>query len=371
MVARFACGRRRSGITLTEILIAILILGVGLASVATLFPLGLLRLRDAARSTRSAYLMESAAADLVARGLLTSSSFGLADQYNVVYSNHPATSPNPWFITVQTTQITIPSPRTRRRSFRIGIRRNPPQHDCCHRAHNSGNSGGYGLPFAYDPLWRFQTQNPNSLTGTAQGYYLNDNNLEARFGAGLGFIRNDPDGNVPSAHGLQRLTNFNRPFVLSGNQPVAVMPVSNDVPKIFVSPEDVVWVENLASNPNSPVLPDLSIAKDLLNNAVTINDWHYSWMFTGQQNNASSGSTFDGNIVIFENRPFGIVNTPTRVPIRPAAFSSHTRSTERRWSKRSGALALKSSISVERPASAPAPIDRSSCGGTAASPTLW
>ena len=57
--------RRSAGITLTEILIAILILAVGLVSLATLFPLGLLRLRDAARSTRSAYLAESAAADLV------------------------------------------------------------------------------------------------------------------------------------------------------------------------------------------------------------------------------------------------------------------------------------------------------------------
>ena len=69
---------------MTEILIAILILGVGLASLATLFPLGLLRLREAARSTRSAYLMESAAADLSAHGLLTSFlSFSYADQFNL------------------------------------------------------------------------------------------------------------------------------------------------------------------------------------------------------------------------------------------------------------------------------------------------
>ena len=64
----FSRTRLRRGITLTEILIAILILAVGLASLATLFPLGLLRLRDAARSTRSAYLTESAACDVTARG---------------------------------------------------------------------------------------------------------------------------------------------------------------------------------------------------------------------------------------------------------------------------------------------------------------
>ena len=52
-----------AGITLTEILIAIMILGIGLVSLATLFPIGLLRLRDAQRQTRSAYLLESAASD--------------------------------------------------------------------------------------------------------------------------------------------------------------------------------------------------------------------------------------------------------------------------------------------------------------------
>jgi len=317
MVARFACGRRRSGITLTEILIAILILGVGLASVATLFPLGLLRLREAARSTRSAYLMESSAADLSSRGLLTSGSFSLADQYNYIYNSTLNT--NAWFTTVD---LQTYNPLTQDTPGPSSLVASQDWQDPASGAIvgvNSGNSGGYGLPFAYDPLWRYQTQNPNSLTGTPQGYYLNDSNFEARFGAGLGYLRPDPagDGFPPSAHGLQRLTNFNRPYVLSGNVPVAVMPVSNDVPKTFVSPEDVVWVENLASNVISPVLPDLTLAQDLANNPITVNDWHYSWMFTGQQNNNSSGSTFDGNIVIFENRPFGI-SAPTS-PNPPAA----------------------------------------------------
>src|SRR5947199_6145780 len=74
--------RRRSGITLTEILIAIMILGIGLVSLATLFPIGLLRLRDAARSTRSAYLMESAAQDAAARGLFNEQSFLAIDSLN-------------------------------------------------------------------------------------------------------------------------------------------------------------------------------------------------------------------------------------------------------------------------------------------------
>ena len=74
----------RRGITLTEILISILILGVGLVSLATLFPIGLLRLREAQRQTRSAYLYESASADVAARGLLKTGSFAYADLLNTL-----------------------------------------------------------------------------------------------------------------------------------------------------------------------------------------------------------------------------------------------------------------------------------------------
>ena len=71
MKTQTAAGTPRSaGITLTEILISILILGVGLVSLATLFPIGLLRLREAQRQTRSAYLFQSATADVESRGLL-------------------------------------------------------------------------------------------------------------------------------------------------------------------------------------------------------------------------------------------------------------------------------------------------------------
>jgi len=73
---------RRAGITLTEILIGIMILGIGLVSLATLFPIGLLRLREAQRQTRSAYLFESATADVAARALLNANSFTYADLFN-------------------------------------------------------------------------------------------------------------------------------------------------------------------------------------------------------------------------------------------------------------------------------------------------
>src|SRR3954451_2702473 len=67
--------RDRSGITLTEILISIMIMGVGMVSLATLFPLGLLRIREANRMTRSVLLAESAFADMSARNLLNKQSF--------------------------------------------------------------------------------------------------------------------------------------------------------------------------------------------------------------------------------------------------------------------------------------------------------
>src|SRR3954462_3719783 len=66
---------RRRGITLTEILISIMIMGVGMVSLATLFPLGLLRIREANRMTRSEILADSAMADLGSRDLLNKQSF--------------------------------------------------------------------------------------------------------------------------------------------------------------------------------------------------------------------------------------------------------------------------------------------------------
>ena len=175
-----------------------------------------------------------------------------------------------------------------------------------------------GLPFAYDPLWRYQVVNTN--TGT-NGYYLdplNQTTLEARFGSGIGFIRSDPsDQGVPSAHGLQRLTNFNGSYATVNKQLIPIMPTYLSVPNIFVSPEDLVWQEStnnhytVAFNPTisvgvpSTVVPDLSTT-DANGNPTIMRDWRYSWMFTGYQTNVANASTYEGSIVIFENRPFAI-----------------------------------------------------------------
>jgi len=302
MKTRTAAGTPRSaGITLTEILISILILGVGLVSLATLFPIGLLRLREAQRQTRSAYLFQSATADVESRGLFNSNSFIYADLLN------PPTF-NLWYYSqvesVEYNPLIQDTPAYGADPFAVNPNA-PPAYISVGAA--AASSGGYGLPFAYDPLWRYQT-----------GYYLDpvgQTAPEARFAAGNtpagSFLRPDPsDQGLASAYGLQRLTNFNRP---------AVMPSAMMVPSIFVSPEDVVWQE--ATNPNytvaflggvvgtpSTVVPDLSISKDLYGNPTSTNDWRFSWMITAQQNNSANGAAFEGNIVVFENRPFSIDN---------------------------------------------------------------
>lgn len=299
----------RAGITLTEILIGIMIMGVGLVSVATLFPIGLLRLREAQRQSRSALLFESAAADMAARSLVNAQSFVDADLMNgpAGYTNYwyggaaatvrtPYGMYNPLIQDAQTYDGDVYTSDDA--TSLVGL-------DASNLIFHA--RGSAGLPFAYDPLWRQQT-----------GIYLRDAAgtgmaPEARFGSGIGFVRNDPDGSAPSAHGLQRLTNFNgRPagtFTDAGgvSRPLFVMPTSATVPRIFVSPEDVVW--NVANNPTnlSTVLPDRTLSGD----GTSVNDWRYSWLFTGRVNSASTASTFDGDLVVYENRSFDLEPTPS------------------------------------------------------------
>jgi type II secretory pathway pseudopilin PulG len=324
---------RRSGITLTEILIAIMILGVGLVSLATLFPIGLLRLRDATRWSRSATLFETAASDAISRGLLSPNSF-LAADYTNYYLNPNA--PPYWYQTatsrynplIQDTAFYGGDWTVGAYTGAGGLGSAPYTQQLISGATLPVIPGG-GLPFAYDPLWRYQTY---SATNGTNGYYIGDT-FEARFGYGLTTIRTDSDGHPPSAYGLQRLTNFNQ---------IAVMPQSVYVPNIFVSQEDLVWQDpkvesytiNGISKANggigitapSPLVPDLSppaSAGQGANGGSPSLDWRYSWMFTGQLSNAGNASTFTGNIVIFENRAFTI-SAPTNAPFTPAAhFGSY------------------------------------------------
>jgi prepilin-type N-terminal cleavage/methylation domain-containing protein len=353
-------GTFRRGITLTEILIAIMILGVGMVSLATLFPIGLSRMRDAARYSRTKVLVDSVAADGTARSLLSPNSFALVDainfQYNLTpwyvtnngqsYALNPPTNP-PALVGdlrfLNTSPLTQDTPGYGQDYFIVTDAGPPVQ--ITFLGANASNSSGYGLPFAYDPLWRYQTPpGPNRVPNdqSQTGYYLGDQ-FEARFGSGIGFIRADPsDGGLPSAHGLQRITNFNRPYLIFNGVVNPVMPISSVVPNIFVSQEDVVWVEALAQNAFSPVLPDLSLPSSP--NAPAL-DWHYSWMFTGYQVSSSGGATFRD---------------------LPCPRGGRTRSRARRSSRPSGGTAPTC-----KEATAPARIARFSCDGFRRSLTPW
>ncbi len=279
----------RAGITLVEILISIMILGIGVISLATLFPIGMVRMRNAQRYTRSAFLFESAAADLGARDLLNTSSFvntpinpGLAgNTSNTVGFNWYFTTIsgyyNPW---VQDT------PGFGKDWYNGGTAGAYRGWGGQGTQNSLGFVAGEGLPCAYDPLWRFQTviyPDPNAAAA---------NPVEARFAAGSGLIVNG---------GLQRVTNLPPAYFRS-------------IIETFVSQEDLILQESTGQYTDrdnggvltspSTVVPDLD-----MNSAPTI-DWRYSWFFTGRRTDALSGSSFDGDIAICENRQFGMDALP-------------------------------------------------------------
>lgn len=260
----------RRGITLTEILISILIMGVGMTSILTLFPLGLLNVREATRLSRSAFLVESAAADLGTRNLLTKSSF-VGNLVNAPWYTTPMVlrAYDPW---LQDTPTYGADPWVA--PFGVYRGDGPPVAN----GNTIGPILGTGLPVAYDPLWR----------STAGIYPDPKTSAETRFASGIGFVRNDPDGGAPSAHGLQRITNF--PANTTAN-----------VPDVFVSPDDAVLQSSTDASKGvgelSPIVPDVT-------SGSVINDWKYTWMFTGQQAYVTEPSVYVGDIVVFENRPF-------------------------------------------------------------------
>lgn len=268
--------RGRAGITLTEILIAIMILGVGMIALVTLFPIGLLRMRAATRMTRSALLFETAASELETRNLLSANSFinGLSGKYTV----------SPWVGDGAIGGATV------------------------YRGVTNSGLPGPGLPVAYDPLWCAQT-GVFPPTGTASGSL-------GRFGDGAspGYLRNDPlTGSRHYAWGLQRVSNFNPGLYSAGGGVTAAVSAGyqyNIVSNIFVSQEDVVWnSENdkataAAGVLASPVLPDLYMGGST--SGFPTLDWRYTWFFTGTQSDADDATMFDGNVVICENRQFSV-----------------------------------------------------------------
>jgi hypothetical protein len=382
--------RARGGITLTEILISILILGVGVVSLATLFPLGLIRLRNAQRMNRGAILADSAAAELGSRNLLYKGSFvgspGISPWYRTATVRaslsqyfDPWVQDTPfyggdWFGLPNGTNVDpIPDSLDPTVHHPAGASANTLVQD------GSGNyhlrpGVGPGLPVAYDPLWRYVTgiyqnwagnplnavaANPASYTSVAGPA------AETRFGSGIGLIRADTlnqapnpsngpailNKTVPSAHGLQRLSNFQATSILNTNAnpttyydlfagrsgpsaPYDWQVAQNNlaVLQTFVSPEDPVLQEStgtyidpnaaLPKNTDTPppvmtgpstVVPSLTVEGQtsthhsiLRPTTSPVADWRYTWLITGRQSDVTNGTVFDVDIVVCENRPFAM-----------------------------------------------------------------
>lgn len=298
--------RSRRGITLTEILISMLIMAIGFTSIMTLFLYGMINFREAARHSRSGLLVHSAGNDIATRGLLSKRSF--LNRASGAYYNLAAYTPWPYDPWIQDTPSYGADPIA---GPAFGAYRGHGSFDTKNaNPHNKpapyDYRAGTGLPVAYDPLWRTAV---NYFPGAA---------TEARFASGIGFVRPDPtpgtgsgSSTLPSAHGIQRITNIPAGF-------------ATNVPEIFVSPEDMVLQSATDTKAQagaiSPIVPDLNMVP-LPNTPkgvpVAQNDWRYTWMFTGYQTTGDNVSAFEGDLVIFENRPFAI--DPATAPIGNAA----------------------------------------------------
>ncbi|MDR3620333.1 MAG: type II secretion system protein [Paludisphaera borealis] len=324
----------RRGITLTEILIAIMILGIGLVSLATLFQIGLLRIHEAQRYSRTAFLSQSVGADLTSRGLLSKTRFlnaNLCPWYSAFY--YPTYGGfDPWIQDTPTPLSTNSDWSGNATPANAGAYRGTGGMGAKYANNQVTVNGlnpipGPGLPVAYDPLWWYQ-----------QGIVPDPSNgVEFRFGDGTSLGLSDSSGgdsaSLPSVCGLQRLTDLTQTTYDAATNTYPYSDYNaNMILSTFVSPEDVLWQETEGvyqdyqdptapvaplSTP-SPVIPDLVnnnpafVDKDgnhdlaMANGVAVTNDWRYTCMFVGQQSDSYNGRIFDGDVVVFENRPFGL-----------------------------------------------------------------
>ena len=255
----------RPGITLTEILISIMILGIGMVSLATLFPVGLLRIRASQQASLSVMTAKQAVNDISVRNLLDRGQF----------------------LTVYPVDVMVHDPYAGANAI------------------NRAGTFGTGLPFAYDPLWWSLTGQPLSL-------------VNFRFGNGA--LRPDNSGSLAAAaNGLQRIssvvpgsltpqqeTNFELTFASPDN------PVTQADNGVIESPAGAASLTGA-----SPLVPGF-----VAGTTSTMNDYNYSWMFTGKQSDANDFAAFDGSIVVFNNRPFGTdANGPSGERVVEAVFA--------------------------------------------------
>ena len=264
-------------------------MGVGLISLATLFPLGLVRLREATRNSRSGLAFETAADDMDARDLLFKPSFpqtwyGTRDPFVQDVDVHRAEH-----------QRRASPRRHARRTARYPANDHPgscqrpagllrPALAVGHRGLAARHAGA-----AHDPTLDFQPATPPRPTrpGSATGL----------LGGDRAFLRNDPaTAATPSAHGLQRLTNFipwSSDASLTRQYPLHLLN-NLDSPTLAAAGRGgrrlhLARRHRLQPEPAgrgstrhpSPVLPDMS-AESATGPAPQA-DYRYTWFFTGRQ----------------------------------------------------------------------------------------
>jgi type II secretory pathway pseudopilin PulG len=279
----------RAGITLTEILIAIMIMAIGMTSLATLFPIGLDRIRNAQRMIRSTQLSTAARSDLLARGLLREEAF----RSNVWCPQYPgagyALPRNPWVLDQRIPGSTGPEPARARVE---------------------------GLPVAFDPLWWAMVYSTSGLLPDGSTHPDGSTPFEGRFGADVtGSLRADPDGGTASAYGLQRLTTLQ---FLSFDPKVPASYNVDAAAAVFTTPDDPVMLGEgplvadgsgslLGSETGNTTLPML----DSNSSYQPLYDWTYTWMFTGKRLGLND-LTYSGDIVVFHNRPLSVDTVGTK-----------------------------------------------------------
>jgi hypothetical protein len=321
-----AVRRNRSGITMTEILISIMIMGVGLVSLATLFPVGLERIRNAQRASRSAMLTESAGASVPTVNMLGRDRFAASPWYQTGTGGPLVTfSFDPWM-----QDMPLPTLGGGPKGVYRGWGANGTAAGAL--AVPQSYRAGEGLPVAYDPLWWAAINAGDLQAGNAPTYTPRSFGLNGRFGqavivnnAGtplttLG-VRNDPDTGAPSAHGLQRLDSlgFYNPVAARYGFPLA------GALNMFTSQDDMVLLTANqaagAAEKGSPVLPLVDLTLGNLGvggqapSGAFERDYSFSWMFTGRRSDVSNGAVYDGDVVIFHNRPFAADPGAGGVPV--------------------------------------------------------
>jgi hypothetical protein len=321
MTSHHASTRRgRSGITLTEILISILIMGIGMISLATLFPLGLLRIRSAQRDQRSVTATYQAIADGSGRNIFWENWIKGSPWFYGPYAGTIYGFYDPW-IQDMSPGGTLPNPSSTITGA-DGLTYIDPTNVGVYRGFGidgetysllTGHIGlpyvpGQGLPVAIDPLWWAETyRQDQTIVPTSNSF---------RFATGIGYIRNDPNPGtyspLPSAHGLQRLTTIEFFNPLTTTTMAYTQALAGDV---FTSPDDPVLQADTDANTlkgamdlgpsgvgGSPILPLLGTG------GVSQEEYDYTWMFTGHRVGTSTGTIYDGDVVIFHKRPFGYEN---------------------------------------------------------------